>query len=83
LLEQREDVLVLPVAAAVRQGRQAHCCQIVDNKVRHTPIELGLRSGDEIEIKSGLQGSETVVLLRADTLKDGQAVEVLSAESTK
>ena len=72
-----------PVAAIVRQGGKAHCCQVINNRVQHTPVELGLRSGNEIEIRSGLKGTETVVLLRADTLKEGQPVEILPAEQPK
>jgi RND family efflux transporter MFP subunit len=83
LLDERADVLVLPVTAVVRQGKQAHCCQVVGGKIRFTPIELGLRSGNELEILSGLKGDETVVLQRADTLAEGQSVEVLPVEPAK
>jgi RND family efflux transporter MFP subunit len=83
LLEERDDVLVLPVAAIVRQGGEAHCCQVINNRIQHTPVKLGLRSGNEIEIVSGLKGTEVVVMLRADTLKAGQPVEILPAEPPK
>lgn len=44
---------------------------MVDGKIEHRPIELGLRTGDGIEIRSGLDGSEMVVLVRAGSLQAG------------
>jgi HlyD family secretion protein len=77
LLEQRENVLTLPTAAIVKAADGAKCCIVVDGKIQHRPIELGLRAGDDVEIKSGLDGSETIVLLRAGSLQVGQPVEII------
>lgn len=77
LLEQRENVWTLPVAAIVKTADGVKCCVVVDGKIQHRPIELGLRVGDEVEIKSGLDGQETVVLARANSLQAGQGVEVI------
>jgi RND family efflux transporter MFP subunit len=79
LLAERADVLTLPATAVLRGKDGAYCCQVVSGKVQHTPLVVGLRSGKEIEVLSGLSGEETVVLLRADSLENGQSVEVLSA----
>ena len=77
LLEQRADVLTLPVAAVVKTPEGTKCCVVESGKIVHRPIELGLRVGDEIEIKSGLTGNESVVLLRAAALQNGQSIEVI------
>ncbi len=77
LLEQRDDVLTLPTAAIVKTGDETKCCLVVDGKIEHRPIELGLRVGDEVEVTSGLDGSETAVLVRASSLQPGQVVEVI------
>ena len=77
LLEQRDGVLTLPVAAVVKTPEGTKCCVVESGKIVHRPIELGLRVGDEIEIKSGLTGNESVVLLRAATLQNGQSIEVI------
>jgi RND family efflux transporter MFP subunit len=76
LLEQRENVLTLPATAIVREGNMAYCCVVHSGRIARTPVELGLRSGDEIEVVSGLDERQSVVLTRADTLVDGQQVEV-------
>ncbi len=77
LLEKREDVLTLPIGAIVKAADGTKCCTVVDGKIQYRPIELGLRVGDEVEIKSGLEGSETVVLMRAGSLQVGQPVDVI------
>lgn len=81
LLEQRENVLALPATAVVRRGQDTYCCCVESNKIVHKAVTLGLRSGERVEVLSGLDGSETVVLVRADSLADGQAVEVIRPES--
>ncbi len=77
LLEQRKDVLTLPTGAIVKAADGTKCCVVVDGKIQQRPIELGLRAGDDVEIKSGLDGSENVVLVRASSLQVGQAVEII------
>jgi RND family efflux transporter MFP subunit len=77
LLEQRDNVLTLPIGAVVREDGGTRCCIVVDGKIQFRPIELGLRVGDEVEIQAGLEGNETVVLLRAASLQNGQSIEVI------
>lgn len=77
LLEQRDNVLVLPISAIVKSADKTVCCVVVGGKIEHRPIELGLRVGDEVEIVNGISDSDTIVLLRASSLQPGQAVEVI------
>ena len=80
LLAQRDDVLTLPIAAIVRNGSVTTCKLVKDKKIVTRPIKLGLRVGDDVEIVEGLDGSETVVLIRAAALQDEQEVEVVVAK---
>jgi bifunctional DNA-binding transcriptional regulator/antitoxin component of YhaV-PrlF toxin-antitoxin module len=50
---------------------------VVGGKIEFRSIQLGIRVGDEVEVLSGLDGSETVVLARAGGLKSGQSIEVM------
>jgi HlyD family secretion protein len=77
LLDQRNEVLTLPMTAIVREGGATYCCIIESGKIERKPIELGLRSGNEVEILSGLNADQVVVLARADALKEGQPVEII------
>lgn len=78
LLAQRDNVLTLPITAIVRTGSVATCKLVHDKKIVTRPIKLGLRVGEEVEIVEGLDGRETVVLIRAAALQDGQEVEVIT-----
>jgi RND family efflux transporter MFP subunit len=80
LLDQRDDAFVLPISAIIRDGRQSYCCCVVSGRIKRQAVELGLRSGDEVEIVSGLDDNQTVVLARVDTLREGQVVEVIEAQ---
>ena len=79
LLEQREDVMTLPLAAIVREGNATFCCVVVAAKIERRPLQLGLRSGDDVEIVSGLGAGDKVVLARAAGLQVGQAVSIIEA----
>jgi HlyD family secretion protein len=75
LLEERPDALVLPAAAIVHSANETFCNGVKDGKIVRKPVALGLRSGDEVEIRSGLDGDETVVVVQSESLTPGQAVE--------
>ena len=76
-LDRREDVLTLPVAAIVRDGEETRCCCVVSGKIERPRIELGLRSGPEVEVLSGIDEASIVVQARGDSLEVGQPVEVI------
>ncbi|MFO1095379.1 MAG: efflux RND transporter periplasmic adaptor subunit [Planctomycetaceae bacterium] len=75
-LDQRPNVLTLPATAVVRDGTQTQVCVVRDGKIARTPVHLGLRAGDDVEIVSGVTEADEVVLIRSDGLADGQAVEI-------
>ena len=79
-LARRSNALVIPATAIVRSGSETFCCCVVGGKIERRPIQLGLRSGPDIEILSGLDASQQVVLARAESLQPGQAVDVIAAK---
>ena len=81
LLEERANVQTLPTSAIVHEGDQTSCCCVEAGAVHRQPVQLGLRSGDEVEVVDGLQGDEIVVMLRAEGLDEDQQVEVLASEA--
>jgi len=83
VLDQRTDALALPTSALVREGADTYCCSVESGSIRRQPIQLGLRFDKEVEIVSGLNAGQMIVLARAETLKHGQQVEVLPAEQKK
>ncbi|MDX1926447.1 MAG: efflux RND transporter periplasmic adaptor subunit [Pirellulaceae bacterium] len=79
LLEQRSAVLTLPLAAIVKDGATSYCCVVVGGKIERKALELGLRSGDEVEVVRGLSENDKVVLTRAAGLLAGQEVNVIES----
>jgi len=80
-LQEQKNALALPAAAVVRQGKDAFCFRLAGGKAAKTPIQLGIRVADEFEIASGIADSDTVIMNKASSLKDGQSVEVLKPAS--
>jgi RND family efflux transporter MFP subunit len=74
-LAERPDVLTLPSAAVVRQGKEAFCYRLADGKAVKTPLQLGIKVGDDFEIAGGVSEQDVVILSKAASLKDGQPVE--------
>ena len=83
ILAERPGPITLPTAAVVRQEKEAHCYRLVSGKAAKTPIQLGIKVGDDWEVVSGISESDTVILNKAAALKDGQPVEVLKPQAKK
>lgn len=81
LLDQRNDALAVPITAIVREGQDAYCCCVDAGKIDRRRIALGLRSGSEVEIASGLESGQMVVMAQADSLQQGQRVEVIAPDN--
>ncbi len=52
-----------------------------DHRVRYRKVEVGRDFGAEIEVVTGLQGGETIVVHPGDALKEGQQVEPVPTAS--
>lgn len=77
-LQRQENALALPAAAVMRNGDEAYCWVVESGAVQRRNLELGLRSGPEVEVKSGIEENDLVVLARVDLLKPEQKVEVIA-----
>lgn len=75
-LDERPEGLVIPVSAVVRDGQATICCVVRDGMVERRPVELGLRSGAFVEVRSGLDETTPVVVKQPELFRDGQAVRV-------
>ncbi len=75
-LDERPDVLVLPATAIVREGNETCCMCVESGKIVKQVVELGLRSGGDVEIVSGVDEDSVVVLKQPETFQPGQQVQV-------
>jgi multidrug efflux pump subunit AcrA (membrane-fusion protein) len=68
--------VLVPPAAIVRSANAAKVWVVVEGRASARNVELGPERGDRIEIRSGLDGGETVVLDPPAGLEEGARVRV-------
>lgn len=78
--QTKTDALVVPASAVTLDATNSDegTVMVVDttNVAHETKVTIGIRTVDKIEIASGLQGGETVVIEGNYALPDGTKVEV-------
>jgi RND family efflux transporter MFP subunit len=74
-LERDEPAIVIPARTVAILNKGPHVVTVeADATIRLRPVTLGRDFGTEIEVASGLTGTEKLVANPSDTFKDGQAV---------
>jgi multidrug efflux pump subunit AcrA (membrane-fusion protein) len=80
----KTDAVVVPTSAVTLDAGNANegTVMVVDaaSVAHETKVTVGIRTSDKIEIASGLQGGETVVIEGNFSLADGTKVEVAKDE---
>jgi multidrug efflux pump subunit AcrA (membrane-fusion protein) len=83
----KNDAVVVPASAVTLDASNANegTVMVVDaaSVAHETKVTVGIRTNDKIEITSGLQGGETVVMEGNFSLADGTKVEVAKDEPGK
>jgi RND family efflux transporter MFP subunit len=76
LAEQRRS-LIIPTSSLVIDHAGMHVVTVAeDHKIHFVPVVIGKDMGTQIEVLSGIKGSDTLVASPSDLLHDGQDVEV-------
>lgn len=78
-LADRPEGIVIPVSAVVRDGTATFCSVVRDGKIERRPVDLGLRSGGFVEVRSGLDENTPVVVKQPELFRDGQDVRIAAA----
>ncbi|HMM19276.1 MAG TPA: efflux RND transporter periplasmic adaptor subunit [Selenomonadales bacterium] len=73
---EASQVLTVPQAAVIQKQGLYFVFTLENNKAVRHQVEIGDVAGDTIQIKSGLQAGEMVIITSASQLKDGQAVKL-------
>ena len=80
----KTDAVVVPASAVTLDASNANegTVMVVDaaSVTHETKVTVGIRTSDKVEIASGLQGGETVVIEGNFSLADGSKVEVAKDE---
>lgn len=73
---ERADVLSVPKSALVVKDGQSFCVSVTsEGLILRKPVQTGVRSATDVEILSGLDGSEDILTANAAAFADGQQVE--------
>jgi membrane fusion protein (multidrug efflux system) len=75
-LERIPDAIVIPAEAVIPEinGEKVFIC--VDGKARSVPIKTGIRSGSDVQVLTGLNPSDTLVITGLLQIADGRAIEL-------
>jgi RND family efflux transporter MFP subunit len=71
--------LAVPASAVIQRGQVEMVFIVADGRAHLRLVKSGKRLGDQVELVSGLEPGEHVVIEGADALRDGQPVEVRNA----
>jgi HlyD family secretion protein len=76
LMLSPHEAIVVPSDCVISRDSRYFVFVLNGNKVTRTPVTVGSRTDDMVEIKSGLKGAEKIVLAGAGFLKDGDLVSI-------
>ncbi|MBN1883768.1 MAG: efflux RND transporter periplasmic adaptor subunit [Deltaproteobacteria bacterium] len=81
IIEEKSDVLTLPTSALLfeKSGREDPFCFVAsdDDTARKRSLSLGIVTEDLVEVLSGLEAGEIVIIDGKENLEDGCAVLVI------
>ncbi len=73
----KENVLVVPRRSVLYKQNKTYVFAVTGNTVSQREVVLGLNEEDEVEVVSGIEEGQVIVLVGVDGLKDGQRIEIL------
>jgi len=74
---KKENTLVIPRKAILFKQNKTYVFVLNQNSVTQREVTLGLTEEDEVEVTSGLDDGEILVIVGVESLKDGQRVDVV------
>jgi RND family efflux transporter MFP subunit len=78
LLARKENIVILPASVLIQRGGEDFVFVVEDGKARLTPVHMGLRNEEIVEVVAGLPVGSQVIDQGRSRVKDKQAVEVLN-----
>jgi multidrug efflux pump subunit AcrA (membrane-fusion protein) len=82
-LESADDAVVLPYSAVVTRPSAGQVVFIADaGKARMQPVTTGIEAGSQIQIVTGVQPGDKVVVAGNEKLKDGAAIGIAGGEKS-
>ena len=83
VLDTHENAIALSKKALVFEDELPHVFVVTDGTAEKRRLELGYQDARRVEIISGVEPGESVVLVGQSALKDGSAVEIQGGETDR
>jgi len=77
--QQTAPLVIVPKKAVIGEGSASAVWIVRDDHATRVPVSLGKEFQDGFEVRQGLEGGETVIVVPPADLKDGQAVTPTAA----
>lgn len=74
--ELRPNAVLVPTSALVREGEETAVFVVNGDKARRRPVRIGLSDGERVEIVSGLETRELVIVDGQAGLPDGATISI-------
>jgi membrane fusion protein, multidrug efflux system len=82
-IEKKEDALLIPVAALIKEKANSFAFILDSGKAKKTPIQSGFNDGTNVEVLAGINIGDLAILAGPQTLRDGQSVKMTNDEGSK
>ncbi len=79
-IEKKDDVLLLPVEALVKEKTNSFVFIFNDGKIKKAPVQVGFNDGTNVEIVSGIKLADLAIVPGQQALRDAQLVKVTEAK---
>ena len=77
------DRVVVPAAALVFRKEGPQVVEVREGKAHYLGVKLGWDGGKTLEVASGLEGGEKLVLNPPDSVEDGEPLQVVEPEAPR
>ena len=82
LVGMHPNAIQIPIDALTKLEEAQYVYVVRDGKAHQMPVEVGVRSGNMIEITKGLAGTEQVIVSGKDLVGEGTPVQTRPADPT-
>ena len=82
LVGMHPNAIQIPIDALTKLEEAQYVYVVRDGKAHQMPVEVGVRSGNMIEITKGLTGTEQVIVSGKDLVGEGTPVQTRPADPT-
>jgi len=76
MVAQRKNAVLLPADAIVTKEGKTSAFVVKDSQIHVTPVQIGVKQGNRVEIKAGISPGDKVVITGQSELKEGMKVKI-------